>query len=157
MGRNHFIVIALILSFFAGIFSCSKILPKLPEDDETLDGPVEGLTSEQNRRFLRGDAAFNNDIFNQANGLGPLFVNNSCGSCHAGDGKGHPFSTLTRFGQSDTIGNKFLHLGGPQLQHRSIIGFQAEQIPVGATFANFIPPANTGLGFFEAVADVTLL
>jgi CxxC motif-containing protein (DUF1111 family) len=43
------------------------------------------------------------------------------------------------------------------LQHRSIIGFQAEQIPAGATFSNFTPPANTGLGFFEAVADATLL
>lgn len=157
MRRNHVIVMAIILSLFAGILSCSKILPNLPEDDEILDGPIEGLSSEQNRMFLRGDVAFNDDIFNQALGLGPLFVNNSCGSCHAGDGKGHPFSTLTRFGQSDTSGNKFLHLGGPQLQHRSIIGFQAEQIPAGATSSNFTPPANTGLGFFEAVPDATLL
>lgn len=148
---------AFLLSLFTGIFSCSKLLPKLPDDDAILDGPVQGLTSEQNRRFLRGDIAFNDDIFNQAKGLGPLFVNNSCGSCHAGDGKGHPFSTLTRFGQSDTSGNTFLHRGGPQLQHRSIIGFEAEQIPAGATFSSFTPPANTGLGFFEAVSDATLL
>jgi len=156
MKRQLFLMEALTAFVFIYI-SCSKILPKLPADDEILDGPIEGLTSEQNRRFLRGDVAFNDEIFNQANGLGPLFVNNSCGSCHAGDGKGHPFTTLTRFGQSDTLGNNFLHLGGPQLQHRSIIGFQAEQIPTGATFSNFTPPANTGLGFFEAVTDATLL
>ncbi|WP_207493172.1 di-heme oxidoredictase family protein [Aridibaculum aurantiacum] len=155
--RRQLLIVASLAAFVFAYISCSKILPKLPKDDEILDGPIEGLTSEQNRMFLRGDVAFNDEIFNQANGLGPLFVNNSCGSCHAGDGKGHPFTTLTRFGQSDTLGNNFLHLGGPQLQHRSIIGFQAEQIPAGATSSSFTPPANTGLGFFEAVSDATLL
>ena len=154
---RQLLVVAALIALFLMCISCSKILPKLPGDDEVLDGPVEGLNSEQNRMFLRGDVAFNDDIFNQAKGLGPLFVNNSCGSCHAGDGKGHPFTTLTRFGQKDTLGNTFLHLGGPQLQHRSIIGFQAERIPAGATFSSFTPPANTGLGFFEAVSDATLL
>ena len=48
-------------------------------------------------------------------------------------------------------------MGGPQLQHRSIPGFQPEVIPAGATFSNFTPPANTGLGFLEAVPDATLL
>ncbi|MEO6220692.1 MAG: di-heme oxidoredictase family protein [Ginsengibacter sp.] len=155
--KKQILILFAIIGFVFIYISCSKILPKLPKDDEILDGPTEGLTSEQNRMFLRGDVAFNDDIFNKAKGLGPLFVNNSCGSCHAGDGKGHPFSTLTRFGQSDTLGNKFLDLGGPQLQHRSIIGFQAEQIPAGATSSNFTPPANTGLGFFEAVPDATVL
>ncbi len=156
MKKKLFIISVLIITVVTYI-SCSKLLPNAPPGDEILDGPLEGLTSEQNRQFLKGDIAFNDEIFNQAKGLGPLFVNNSCGSCHAGDGKGHPFTTLTRFGQTDTSGNTFLHLGGPQLQHRSIIGFQAETIPAGATFSNFTPPANTGLGFFEAVSDATLL
>jgi len=155
--NRQFRVILILTVFVAGYVSCSKLLPNAPAEDEILDGPVEGLTPEQNKRFLRGDVAFNDEIFSQANGLGPLFVNNSCGSCHAGDGKGHPFTTLTRFGQSDTVGNTFLHLGGPQLQHRSIIGFQSEQVPAGAAFSSFTPPANTGLGFFEAVPDATLL
>ncbi|WP_249349355.1 hypothetical protein, partial [Pseudoalteromonas phenolica] len=71
----------------------------------------------------------------------------SCGSCHAGDGKGHPFTTLTRFGQTDSTGNQFLHLGGPQLQNRALPGYTPVQIPAGATFSKFTPPANTGLGF----------
>jgi CxxC motif-containing protein (DUF1111 family) len=137
--------------------SCSKMLPGAPEADQILDGPVEGLTSEQKKLFLKGDVAFNDEVFTQATGLGPIFVATSCGSCHAGDGKGHPFTTLTRFGQSDTLGNQFLHLGAPQLQHRGISGFQPETIPAGATFSSFTPPANTGLGFLEAVSDATLL
>jgi len=137
--------------------SCSKVLPGVPKDDDILDGPIEGLTPEQKRMFLNGDVAFNDEIFTKESGLGPLFVANSCGTCHAGDGKGHPFSTLTRFGQKDTIGNLFLGAGGPQLQHRSIPGFQPEQIPAGASFSNFTPPANTGLGLLEAVPDAALL
>ncbi len=140
-----------------GIAACQKLLPKLPADDQVLDGPVE-LSPEQNQIFLRGDVAFNDEVFTVQNGLGPLFVATSCGSCHAGDGKGHPFTTLTRFGQRDTIsGNTYLHLGGSQLQDRAIPGYNPEQIPVGATFSKFTPPANTGLGFLDAVSDASIL
>src|SRR4029079_3675649 len=132
---------------------CDKILPKVPAGDSVLDGPLEGLTSEQRAQFLLGDKAFNDDIFTAANGLGPLFVATSCGTCHAGDGKGHPFTTLTRFGQKDSTGNQFLHAGGPQLQQRDIYNYQPETIPAGATFSSFTPPANTGLGLLDAVTD----
>ena len=157
MHRKHFLIIIFLSALIGTFASCEKLLPKAEADDKLLDGPVDGLTEEQNKRFLRGDIAFNDEIFINETGLGPLFVANSCGTCHAGDGKGHPFSTLTRFGQTDSTGNKFLHAGGPQLQHRSIPGFQPEIIPAGATFSNFTPPANTGLGFLEAVPDATLL
>ena len=149
--------ILLLVILVGVIISCNKLLPSAPADDEILDGPVEGLTNEQRAIFLRGDVAFNDDIFTKETGLGPLFVANSCGGCHAGDGKGHPFTTLTRFGQSDTLGNLFLQSGGPQLQHRAIPGFMPEQIPAGATFSKFTPPANTGLGFLEAVPDATIV
>jgi CxxC motif-containing protein (DUF1111 family) len=157
MGKKQFIVIMALIVFFGGIASCNKLLPAAPGDDEILDGPIEGLKPEQLRIFLRGDIAFNDDIFSSTNGLGPMFVATSCGSCHAGDGKGHPFTTLTRFGQSDTIGNLFLKMGGPQLQERALQGFQPEKIPAGAVFSKFTPPANTGLGLLEAVPDAALL
>ncbi|MFN0036222.1 MAG: di-heme oxidoredictase family protein [Saprospiraceae bacterium] len=137
--------------------ACEKVLPPLPAENELLDGPVEGLTHAENLRFLRGDIAFNDAVFTPATGLGPLFVANSCGSCHAGDGKGHPFSSLTRFGQIDTSGNQFLQFGGPQLQHRALPGFEPENIPIGASFTKLTPPANTGLGLLEAVSDADLL
>ncbi|RYE02318.1 MAG: thiol oxidoreductase [Sphingobacteriales bacterium] len=150
--------IAVVLTASCGLYlSCSKLLPGAPQADQVLDGPIEGLNSEEMRQFLAGDAAFNNEVFTRETGLGPIFVASSCGSCHAGDGKGHPFTTLTRFGQPDTLGNQFLQLGGPQLQHRSVTGFQPEAIPAGATFSRFTPPANTGLGLLEAVPDAALL
>jgi len=155
--QRKIVVIFLVIFVIAAGSACDKLIPRLPASDEILDGPVEGLTNEQNKTFLRGDVAFNDDIFTEANGLGPVFVATSCGSCHAGDGKGHPFTTLTRFGQSDTTGNKFLAMGGPQLQHLALPGYQPEQIPAGATFSKFTPPANTGLGFIEAIPDGIIL
>lgn len=142
---------------FASIVSCSQFEPNAPSANLTLDGPVLGLTESEHKQFLRGDAAFNDQIFTADNGLGPLFVATSCGSCHAGDGKGHPFTTLTRFGQTDETGNQFLAQGGPQLQHRALAGFIPEQIPAGATSSKFLPPANTGLGFLDAVSDQSIL
>lgn len=139
------------------LVACEEFQPKAPQAFELLDGPVSGLTEAENLQFLRGDVAFNDEVFTSANGLGPLFVATSCGSCHPGDGKGHPFSTLTRFGQADENGNQYLHIGGPQLQHRAIPGFTPEAIPQNVTFSHFTPPANTGLGFIDAVSDAEIL
>jgi len=139
------------------LVACQKAFPPLPDDAELLDGPVEGLSEAENRRFLAGDVAFNDEVFTAATGLGPLFVSTSCGSCHAGDGKGHPMNALTRFGQWDDMGNQYLHLGGPQLQHRALPGYLPEQLPPGAPFVKLLPPANTGLGFLELVPDADIL
>jgi len=152
-----YITLVIIVSGFIFLMSCEKLEPKAPLNEDILDGAVEGLSTEQNQMFLRGDIAFNDDIFTKETGLGPLFVSTSCGSCHAGDGKGHPFTTLTRFGQTDENGNTFLHLGAPQLQNRAISGYEPEQIPAGATFSKFTPPANTGLGFIDAVSDADIM
>lgn len=149
---------AAVLAAAALLFaSCESLLPPAPEPHETLDGPLDDLTGTQFRLFALGDEVFNERVFSAADGLGPYFVATSCGSCHAGDGKGHPFTTLTRFGQSTPGGNLYLDRGGPQLQNRALPGFTPEMIPAGATFARFTPPAVTGLGFLEAVPDSLLL
>src|SRR5688572_1197395 len=149
-------LMALILAFGL-FFSCENFEPAAPPNDSLLDGPVEGLSESENIRFLNGDIAFNDEVFVPETGLGPLFVANSCGSCHPGDGKGHPFTTLTRFGQHDEAGNQYSHLGGPQLQNRAIPGYKPEQLPAGVGFSKLTPPANTGLGFIDAVSDADIL
>ena len=138
------------------VLACSKTLPPAPAENELLDGPMEGLTFEQQARFLSGDEAFG-EVFTSASGLGPVFVANSCASCHAGDGKGTPFVQFTRFGQADTNGNTFLHLGGPQLQHKALPGYAPEKLPAGAPTTSLIAPAVTGLGLLDAVPDQTLI
>jgi CxxC motif-containing protein (DUF1111 family) len=149
--------ILLAVFFVLAVFvSCKKLLPASPADEQILDGPIEGLTNEERARFLKGDAEFAT-VFTPATGLGSTFVATSCISCHAGDGKGHPSTTLTRFGQPDEFGNQFLEFGGPQLQNKAIPGYSPESIPVGATFSKFTPPSNTGLGFLDYVTDATIM
>jgi CxxC motif-containing protein (DUF1111 family) len=152
--KRLFVYSILVLAL---VLACKKITPKVQEDDQLLDGPVEGLSETEKEQFIKGDKAFNDVIFTPQNGLGPLFVANSCGSCHAGDGKGHPFTTLTRFGQIDSSGNHFLVQGGPQLQNHAIPGYSPEVIPDGATSAKILAPANTGLGYIDAVSDQDIL
>lgn len=144
------------LLLFMVFASCEPTFTEIPNDDATLDGPIDGLSHEESARFLSGDAAFS-EVFTRQTGLGSTFVATSCISCHAGDGKGHPFTTLTRFGQIDETGNLFLNQGGPQLQNRALPGYVPEQIPFGATFSKFTPPANTGLGFLNFVTDSAII
>lgn len=155
--KKAYLLTAGIIAGILMIQACTKTQPAIPADDELLDGPVDGLSYAANAQFLAGDKAFNADVFTRQTGLGSIFVATSCGSCHAGDGKGTPFTTLTRFGQTDSTGNQFLHLGGPQLQNRALPGYTAEEIPAGASFSKFTPPANTGLGYIELVSDATIL
>jgi len=155
MKGKIFVSMVIILEAFT--WACESFEPAPIGDSDLLDGPVEGLSESENIRFLRGDIAFNDEIFTPQSGLGPLFVANSCGSCHPGDGKGHPFTTLTRFGQYDETGNQYRDRGGPQLQNRAIPGFLPEQLPDGVGFSKLTPPANTGLGFLDAVSDEEIL
>jgi CxxC motif-containing protein (DUF1111 family) len=153
MKKTFFVTLITLLV----LISCKKIMPSAPLEEELLDGPLEGLSTEETRQFLDGDVAFNDEIFTAQNGLGPIFVANSCGSCHAGDGKGHPFTSLIRFGQTDSTGNKYLSIGAPQLQNRAIPGYAPEILPDGVGYSKILPPANTGLGFLDAVSDADLL
>lgn len=155
--KKAYILATCIIAILTLMQACTKFHPQAPAENELLDGPDEELTYNQNRQFLAGDIAFNDDIFTSQTGLGIVFLSTSCGSCHAGDGKGHPFTTLTRFGQTDETGNQFLNLGGPQLQTRALPGFTPEQIPVGATFSKFTPPAVTGLGFLTFVPEADIV
>lgn len=147
------------LLFFIGLgcfWSCELTMPAEPEENQLLDGPIEGMGQEELAQFLAGDNAFG-EVFTVAKGLGPVFVANQCSSCHPRDGKGSPFVRFTRFGQGDTTGNIFLEMGGPQLQHKSIPGFQPEQLPPGAPWTDLIAPSVTGLGFLDAVSDADLI
>ncbi len=151
-------VVLPILAVLCLLGGCDSLLPSAPESESVLAEPIEDLSPSQLATHLAGDEEFAR-VFGPDSGLGPIFVAASCESCHAGDGKGHPLTTLTRFGRD--VNGQFDHMldkGGPQLQHRSIAGYPAEEIPGEATgVTRLMPPAVTGLGFLEAVDDATIL
>jgi CxxC motif-containing protein (DUF1111 family) len=152
--------IGIILSISILIVGCNNFFPAEPAAEEVLAGPLEGLTGPQLNQHIRGDEDFAK-VFNSTNGLGPMFITNSCESCHVGDGKGHLLTSLTRFGRYDEIKGTWDALaekGGPQLQHRAINNYSPENIPTEANgITSLTPPQVTGLGFLEAVDDQTLL
>src|ERR1700740_1161133 len=126
----------IIISFFALLIiifaSCKKLMPPAPEDAEILAGTIPGLTPQQELEHLKGDQNLGR-IFSKEDGLGPVFVQNSCASCHIGNGKGHPTTELTRFANvNGSVVDYLLTKGGPQLQHRAIAGYTPEILPVEA-------------------------
>lgn len=140
------------------IVACKKLLPPLPESSEVLAEPIADLNGNQMALHIKGDEEFAR-VFGVHDGLGPIFVQNSCESCHVGDGKGNPFNNLTRYGKYDALGNwdPLLNQGGPQLQHRAILNYIPEVLPSGVESSQFIAPNVTGLGYLAAVTDASIL
>lgn len=142
--------------FLLLMIGCDTVVPEAPAEKDLLDGPIPGLTHEEQDQFLKGDIAFNDDVFTPHTGLGPIFVATSCGSCHPGDGKGHPSTSLIRFGQTEP--NSPINApGAPQLQNRAIPGYQPEKLPEGVPSMKMTPPAVTGLGLLAALTDQQIL
>lgn len=147
-----------VLVFIATFVACEKMLPPTPKDEDVLAGTIPGLTQQQEREHLIGDAAFGK-IFTAEQGLGPIFVQTSCSNCHVGNGKGHPSTMLTRFANnSGSQIDYLLNYGGPQLQNHSIPGYSPEALPAQAdVFTKRLAPAVMGLGYIAALSDASIL
>ncbi|MFT6814423.1 MAG: CxxC motif-containing protein (DUF1111 family) [Sphingobacteriales bacterium] len=154
----YFLFVFLAFIVATTLISCEKILPTAPESNEVLAEPIADLSPSQLALHIKGDEEFAR-IFSEAEGLGPVFVQNSCESCHVGDGKGNPFNNLTRFGRYDTANmwDPLLAIGGPQIQHRAISNYKGEELPPNVQSSQFIAPNVTGLGYLGAVLDADIL
>lgn len=152
---EKWIVLVAALGLLAG---CDDLVPKAPEPNQLLDGPIEGLTPTQAKLFVEGDEVFGTS-FSFSDGVGPVFNAQSCDTCHPGEGKGHPGVAFFRFGRETEDGfDPLFELSGPQLQDQAMPGFVGETIPDEATGVSlFLPPAVTGLGLVESVDDETLI
>lgn len=150
----------ILLLLFCGMLwaGCSELLTEAPESNEVFDGLVDGLTPAQARAHIAGDEAFG-ELFTPTTGLGPVFNQASCESCHPADGRAHPSTNLRRFGKITAGGFDYmLEKGGPQLQDRSIPGYPAEQLPDDITgLSERGGPIAVGLGYIEAVPDAAIL
>lgn len=140
------------------LVACEDVLPQAPSSETLLGEPIADLSSVQLQNHMKGDTEFGR-VFGIAEGLGPIFVSNSCESCHIGDGKGHPSTTLTRFNRADGLDfDPMISVGASQLQSRAITGYSPEVLPQnikGST--KLTPPAVGGLGYLAAVTDADIL
>lgn len=156
MKKKFIIAVSCCLLF--AIISCEKMLPPSPKEETVLAGTIPGLSPEQEKEHLIGDAEFSK-IFTSAEGLGPIFVQNSCSGCHSGNGKGHPSTILTRYAHvNGSVVDYLASKGGPQLQQLAINGYQPEILPTEANvFTKRIAPAVMGLGYIAALHDQDIL
>jgi CxxC motif-containing protein (DUF1111 family) len=151
-------VILAILILVVILVSCEKLLPPPVKDEEVLAGTIPGLSLQQEKLHLIGDAAFAK-IFTADEGLGPVFVQNSCSGCHVANGKGHPSNVVTRFAavNGSTV-DYLLTKGGPQLQQRCINNYSPEDMPSEANVSTKrMAPAIMGLGYIAALNDLAIL
>lgn len=158
MKINKIIVIAALSFFILIMAACKKMMPPAPKDEDVLAGTVPGLTPQQEREHLIGDAAFGK-IFSPEEGLGPIFVQTSCANCHVGNGKGHPSTMVNRFAKIENgLVDYLFDRGGPQLQEFSIVGYAPESFSSQANvFTKRLAPAVMGLGYISALSDATIL
>ncbi len=133
---------------------CADLLTSAPDDGDIFDGPIEGLSASELQAFVRGDEEFGRR-FAPSTGLGPIFNNVSCASCHSGDGRGRRENALHRIGTSQ---DGFLgSLGGPQIQDKAITGAHAETIPTRVAVSVRLPPPVFGVGLIEAIPESAIL
>jgi CxxC motif-containing protein (DUF1111 family) len=144
-----------ILSICAGLLgACSDIVTVAPADGDVFDAPMPGLTAAELSAFARGDAEFERR-FAPASGLGPIFNNVSCASCHSGDGRGRLEHALQRIGTADN--DMLRSMGGPQIQNQAIPGAQPETVPPGVAVSLRLPPPVFGVGLIEAISEQAIL
>jgi len=141
---------SVLLAFSAG---CGRLLTTAPDAADVFDAPLAGLSPADLAAFLEGDEQFGKP-FAISEGLGPIFNNVSCASCHSGDGRGRPENVLTRF---SILGDLVPELGGPQLQDRAIPGAEAERLPANVETSRRLPPPVFGMGLMEAIPADSIL
>jgi len=132
-----------------------------------LGGPLAGLTAEELKRFAEGKDEFEEEETVEE-GLGPVFNEASCKTCHDAPVGGTSGRGETRFGRWDQGRfNPLAHRGGSLIQDKAIghvvtpngeYTFVPEVVPREANVsATRITTPLFGLGLVDAVSDAVLL
>lgn len=148
----RFLGFNILISSFAATLAAQSPQPKM-------GAPLSGLTSLQLQRFDDGKADFAN-VFDEAQGLGPIFNQISCANCHNNPVGGPGSSTITRFGYDDGKGgfDPLTAIGGTLLQAGAIDPAVQEVIPaIANVIASRVTPSALGAGLIEAIDDVDIV
>tara|TARA_B100000959_G_scaffold191348_1_gene200047 strand:+ start:13747 stop:14928 length:1182 start_codon:yes stop_codon:yes gene_type:complete len=135
------------------------------EVEATAGTPFPGVTTYESEQFVLGQALFNR-TFTPEEGLGPLFNQVSCSSCHdLPTSGGHGAEPVTKVSDFDErTGCNLLKEDGGDLLQASVVpalrtaGILPERIPVSATAVTELrAPALYGIGLVEAIEDEDIL
>jgi CxxC motif-containing protein (DUF1111 family) len=132
-------------------------LPHPPSDGNAAEfgAPLVGLTADELAAFDDGREEFES-IETPEGGLGPIFNDSSCASCHSAPVSGGAgTTTVTRFGRL-TAGHfdPLAEKGGSLLQARAIVPRAQESVPREANVVALrITTPLFGAGLLEAIPD----
>jgi CxxC motif-containing protein (DUF1111 family) len=145
----------------AGLFvACGGPTPQTVDDDLT-DLPLAGLSPEWEARFAEGDRLFEVP-FTAVDGLGPLYIRQSCASCHQGGGRGPGFvekvAQVEADGVTPVTGQPDLPLGHT-IRRLMTAGANQPLIPasMGLKQSMRVGPSIWAAGAIEAIAERELL
>ena len=145
-----------------GVAACNS---RSPVTEGEPGAPLPGLREDELETFAAGEALFNRP-FTPEEGLGPLFNQDRCSSCHdlptSGGHGAEPVAKASRFDSAQGC-NVLTDQGGDLLQfavtdHARALGVTPERMPPDATAATDMrAPALYGLGLVEAIPDDAIL
>ena len=152
--RTTQLLLAILITGTFAAGACDRLTTAPAAEADVFDAPLPGLTQAEAAAFARGDEEFARR-FSPSEGLGPIFNNASCASCHSGDGRGVVDNALQRIGTD--ADNLLRAVGGPQIQDKAIFGAVPEAAPAGVPVSLRLPPPSFGVGLIEAIPDATIL
>ena len=127
-----------------------------------LDVPIDGLPESLVQRFEDGKERFQH-VFEASEGLGPVFINHACASCHEHAGKGPGAATkmvkVTDDGATPADDQSaFLHghTLRPHVAGPGTLGIEVPSKVPNVKMTQRIGPAVFGRGYMEAVADAEI-
>lgn len=123
--------------------------------------PIKGLNASQLQRFQDGLVEFDT-VLGVSDGLGPVFNDISCGTCHGFPAVGGSGTkTVIRAGVAAAGGNPFdplVNKGGTLFQKEAIDPACLETVPPEADVViNRVTPQSNGIGLLEAIDDADIL
>lgn len=157
----------LVLLGVLALGACSSAAPGDPlagvtiVGDDPSDVPLEGASAAERDRFAAGDARFDT-VYREADGLGPLYIRQSCASCHEGAARGPGAVQKMALVDSDGItplpdqsGLPWGHSARPY----ATAGASTTIAPpdgAGVKVSSRLGPAVFGRGYLEAVDDAEI-
>ncbi|MCH2141157.1 MAG: hypothetical protein MK100_09015 [Phycisphaerales bacterium] len=121
--------------------------------------PLAGLTASELVRFDLGRVQYERN-FSAEDGLGPVFNQTSCASCHNAPVGGPGAQQVTRFGRMDKKGgfDPLSELGGSLFNANSLSEECADEIPAIANVTTLrVTPGALGFGLLEAIPDADIV
>lgn len=165
VGRSSLARIAVV----AGVAACSSSSPpesaSPPEPESTVDFsdlPLHGLSTEEESAFLRGDELFDLPA-REHDGLGPVYIRDSCGGCHAagvrGPGVVQKMSVVLEDGitpAADQSRLPFGHTVRPLVVGGGHTPLVVPQDSAHVKVSIRVGPPIIGRGYMEAVLDAEI-